>query len=75
MKINVLIKPNSKHREEVVEEAGGDLVVFTKSLAIENRANEAMVGLLSKHFAVPKSQIKIIRGHTAKNKVVEIGLT
>lgn len=73
MKVTILIKPNSKHREEVVEGSEGDLVVFTRSPAIENCANEAMIDLLARYFSTSKSQIKIVRGHTSKVKIVEVG--
>ncbi|PIP50724.1 hypothetical protein COX11_02610, partial [Candidatus Berkelbacteria bacterium CG23_combo_of_CG06-09_8_20_14_all_41_73] len=38
----------------------------------EGAANKALIALLSKHFDVAKSQVKIISGLTSRNKVVEI---
>ena len=72
MRVVVSIKPNSRHREEVVEAEGGGLTVFTKAPAIEGRANRGAVRLLAKHFEVSQSQVRLVRGHTSKFKVFEI---
>ena len=72
MLIAVTIKPNSKHREEVVLNDDGSLVVFTKALAVEGKSNEAAVRLLAKHYGVSKSRVRLVRGHTSKHKVFEI---
>ena len=52
MKISVHLKPNSRHREEVVVGDDGSLTIYTKAPAIEGRANLAAVKLLAKHFGV-----------------------
>jgi uncharacterized protein len=72
MKISVHLKPNSRHREEVV--VGDDvlLTIYTKAPAIEGRANLAAVKLLAKHFGVASSKVKLVRGATSKYKVFEI---
>ncbi len=72
MQISVIIKSNSKHREEVAAGDDGGLTVFTKAPAIESRANEAAVRLLAKYYGVSKSQVRLVRGHTSKFKVFEI---
>lgn len=72
MKISVHLKPNSRHREEVVANDGGSLTVYTKAPAIEGRANMAAVKLLAKHFGVAPSKVKLVRGAASKYKVFEI---
>ena len=72
MKISVHLKPNSRHREEVVPNDDGSLTIYTKAPAVEGRANAAAISLLSDHFKVPKSRIKISRGAASKHKVFEI---
>lgn len=72
MQITVTIKPNSKHREEVVAVGDDSLTVYTKEPALEGRANEAVVRLLAKYYGVPKSQVRIVRGATARVKKVEV---
>lgn len=72
MKISTRLKPNSRHREEVVSNDDGSLIVYTKAPAIEGRANAAAAKLLAKHFGVAPSKIKLVRGAISKYKVFEI---
>lgn len=72
MKISVLLKPNSRHREEVVANDDGSLTVYTKAPAIEGQANLAAAKLLAKHFSVAPSKVKLVRGATSKYKVFEV---
>lgn len=72
MLVTTTLKPNSKHREEVVMGDDGSLMVFTKSPAVEGRANEAATRLLAKYYGVSKSRVRLVRGHTSKHKVFEI---
>ena len=72
MKISVHLKPNSRHREEVVPNDDGSLMIYTKAPAIEGRANMAAAKLLAKHFGVAPSKIKLLRGAISKYKVFEI---
>jgi hypothetical protein len=72
MKISVHLKPNSRHREEVVTNDDGSLTVYTKAPAIEGRANVAAAKLLAKHFGVASSKVKWLRGATSKYKVFDI---
>ena len=75
MKISVHLKPNSRHREEVVVNDDGSLTIYTKAPAIEGRANLAAVKLLAKHFGVASSKVKLLRGATSKHKVFEVDNT
>ena len=72
MKLSIHLKPNSRHREEIVTNDDGSLTIYTKALAIEGRANAAAVKLLAKHFGVAPSKIKLLRGAASKYKVFEI---
>ena len=72
MKISVHLKPNSRHREEVVANDDGLLTIYTKAPAIEGRANLAVVKLLAKYFGVALSKVKLIRGAASKYKVFEV---
>ena len=72
MKISVRIKPNSRHREEVVKNDDDTLTVYIKAPAIEGRANAAAIKLLAKHFKVTPSKVKLVRGATSKYKIFEI---
>ena len=72
MKVSVHIKPNSRHREEVVKNDDDTLTVYVKAPAIEGRANAAAIKLLAKHFKVSPSKVKLVRGATSKYKIFEI---
>lgn len=72
MKIPARLKPNSRHREEVVVGSDGTYIIYTKAPSIEGRANAAAIKLLAKHFGVSKSQVRLLRGATSKYKVFDI---
>lgn len=72
MKVFVFLKPNSRHREDVVANDDGSLTVYTKAPAIEGRANLAAVKLVAKYYGVAPSRVKLVRGVASRNKVFEI---
>ena len=72
MKISTRLKPNSRHREEVVIGDDGVLTIYTKAPAIEGRANAVAAKLLAKHFGVASSKVKLVRGATSKYKGFEV---
>lgn len=75
MKISAHLKPNSRHREEVVVGSDGTYIIYTKAPAIEGRANVAAIKLLAKYFGVPQSRVKLVRGAMSKYKVFDIDNT
>ena len=72
MKISAKIKPNSRHREEMVANDDGSLTIYTKAPAIEGRANLAAAKLVAKYHGVALSRVKLVRGVVSRNKVFEI---
>ena len=50
----------------------GELLVYVREPAIEGKANAAIIELLASYFEVPKSNFKIIRGHTSRVKVISV---
>ena len=38
----------------------------------DNKANKALIALLSKYFRIPKSAIEIIQGQTHRNKILRM---
>ena len=74
MKIPATIKPNSRHREEVVVGSDGVYIIYTKAPAIEGRANAAAIKLLAKYFGVAQSAVRLVRGARAKHKVFLIDI-
>jgi len=74
MIINAIIKPGSKKGPCIELLANNSLVVFVRERAVDSKANEALVKLLSAHYKVSKNKVKIIRGHTSRHKLIEINL-
>ena len=75
MKISAHVKPNSRHREEVVVGSDGTYIIYTKAPAIEGRANVAAIKLLAKYFGVPQSRVELVRGAVSKYKTFDINNT
>ena len=71
MRTAVRVVPRA--RRNVVEVAeDGSLRVRVTAAPEDGKANEALVSLLSKQLRVPKSSVRVVRGHRARNKVVEV---
>ena len=67
---NVRVTPHAKQNKVV--ESDGVLRVYTNAAPEKGKANAAVIELLAKHFGVAKSQIKIVRGDTTRDKFIEI---
>lgn len=72
MKVIVQVKPNSG-RNEVVTAEDGSLIVRVTAPPVEGKANGKALELLARHFGVPKSRVRILRGAASRRKTVEIG--
>ena len=68
---SVSVKPNSKENSVIVQ-GDGQILIRTTARAHDNEANESVVKLLSKHFKIPKTSIKILRGAKTRTKIIEI---
>ena len=71
MRVVVRVKPGSS-KGPLVESDEEGLVVFVREKAIDGAANDGVIKLLADHFGVPKSRVRIVRGHTARIKQIEI---
>jgi uncharacterized protein (TIGR00251 family) len=69
MQINIHVIPKAK--QNAVKD-GESLRVHTTAAPEDNKANLSVIKLLAEHFGVAKSCVRIIRGASARNKVVEI---
>jgi hypothetical protein len=70
--IAVTVKPNSKS-PGVTQLSERDFRVAVREPARDGKANLAVIDLLARHFGVAKSHIKILRGQSSRNKLIEIG--
>ncbi len=71
MQKRVKVKPNAK-QQKIEELADGSLNIHLKSPPLDGKANEELIKLLAKKFAVPKSSIRIKSGATSRQKLIEI---
>ena len=69
-KINVRVIPRARQNKITVEDE--KLRVHITAAPVDGAANDAVIKILAEYFDMPKSQIKIIRGATSRNKVVEL---
>jgi len=72
--LRVRVKPGSSKGPlvEAGTATGADLVVFVRERAIEGKANIAVERAVAQHLGVPKSRVTIMRGHTARIKVLRV---
>ncbi len=76
MKVVVYIKPNQ--RANSVEYVGDNLYglkeynVSLLNLPVDGKCNIELIGVLSDHFDVLKSCIRIVSGHKSRCKIIEI---
>ena len=74
MKIHVSAKPGRKN--EYIEYVGrASFQIAVKELPIKGQSNNAIIKKLSEYFKIPKSEIKLIHGQFAKQKVFEIPIS
>ena len=66
--IKFKVLPNSSKNDVLIEDEF--IKVKLTAQPIENKANKALVEFLSKLLKVPKSEIKIIKGETSKEKTI-----
>ena len=70
-RINLRVIPRAR-QNKITTDADGTLRVHITAAPVDGAANVAVVRAIAEYFDVPKSQIKIVRGETSRDKVVEI---
>ena len=71
VRIEVTVTPRAR-RDEVKSGPDGGYVVSVRAPAREGKANQAVLSALARYFSVPKSALRIVRGETARHKVIQI---
>ena len=69
-KIRIIVKPGSS-QEKIIENPDGSLTVYLRAKPHDGEANTVLIKLLAKHFDVPKTSIKVIRGARSRHKIIE----
>ncbi len=69
--LTFLLKPGAK-KNAIRAESADSIQVWITSRPVEGKANAHLIKLLSKSLRVSQSSCRIVRGQTARTKVVEI---
>jgi len=56
----------------VVDEATMEIKVSLRCVPVKGKANRELINIISKHFKIRPSNIKIIHGLYSKTKVIQI---
>lgn len=72
--IKLTPKASSNRIGDLRKDANGNdvLSVYVTAPPDKNKANEALIELLADHYNIAPSRLTLVRGHTARNKVVRI---
>lgn len=70
----VRAKPGSSKGPLVVDEGDAGFVVYVREKAIDGKANDAVESALAAHFNLAPSRVRVVRGHTARVKQIELDL-
>lgn len=55
-----------------MDASGDQILVYVTQRAAEGAANDGVVKALAAHFGVAPSRVRIVRGHSARIKRVEV---
>jgi uncharacterized protein (TIGR00251 family) len=70
-KISLTVKANAR-RSGVEKISDTEFSVTVRAPARDGAANRAVIEALSIFLAIPKSTLRIVRGHAARKKLIEI---
>ncbi len=71
MMVKVRVSANAKE-SRVVEVGDGSLEVKVDAKAVDGKANKRLIEILSDHYGVSKSRVKLVSGARSRDKVVDI---
>lgn len=71
VRIEVLAKPRSRE-SRIAGMLGRAVVVQLNAPPVDGAANEELVATLARVLGVAKRDVTLVRGHTARNKLVEV---
>lgn len=70
MYLKIKLHPGAK-KNIVVRKADDSFEVCVRAKPLEGKANEAMLETLSDFLEIPRSRLRLVRGATSRNKIVE----
>lgn len=72
MRLALRVQPGARRTALLARLPGGEWKVAVSAPPVEGRANEAVVELMSDLLGVRRSQVTLVRGTSARSKVVEV---
>ena len=69
---HIRIKVTAGAAKEHLAEEDGVLLIFVREPPQGSRANKRAVQMVAEHFRVPISAVRIVAGHHARNKTIEV---
>jgi uncharacterized protein (TIGR00251 family) len=69
--LHVRLQPRAQ-RDEIVGERDGRLVVRVTAPPVDGKANDALIRLIAKRAQIAPSRVRVVRGHSARNKTVRV---
>ena len=73
MLIRVRVTPNAK-KPAVVKIAEGSFEVKVDERAEGGKANKRLLELLTEHFGVPKSSLRVVSGAKSRDKLIDVAV-
>jgi len=70
--IAVTVKPNAK-KPAITRISENEYRASVNAAPVGGKANQLLIELLADHFGVTKSSIEILRGRSARKKLIRIG--
>ena len=70
--MHVRVKVTAGASREHVEEEDGVLSIFVKEPPQDNMANRRMMKIVAERFNASLSAVRIVAGHHARNKTLEV---
>ncbi len=70
-RISLRVQPNAP-RSEAVSLADGVFKIRIAAPPVEGKANRELIAFLSQKLGISKSSVTIVRGHTSRNKIIDI---
>ena len=71
MKLQVRVTANSR-KESVTNLGDGLWAVRVNAPPLDGRANQRVMELIAEQLSIPKSRIRLVKGHKGKNKTFEV---
>lgn len=69
-RLAIRVSPGSSR--DAIELAEGKLLVRVRARAVDGQANDAVLGLVAKALGVAPSRIRLLRGATAREKLLQV---